>query len=503
MLERLLLSIVRRPWKQIRMVLLYAVLFFFLLGASLIPSISSLFDTAVGQSIDLRVTVFPEFVEQEKSTESDRTDLEDEKQWFRTLEELGREKGVLSSDYQMSASNLLLNVGSIDQNNQASYYEISGDSAPKTDPDWVFHPFARTSFTAITGVSTSDPEILKKGQIALRGQAGGRFFSAEEIENGEMVCVIPARHIASLSTPQGFVSQVPGDELNLIACAYDSSGHVTASKTWALKIVGVNQGNASDTVISDNVVYLPVKALEKIEEEVLAFLQEKQSSLSLDNMKLTSQRNTLTPAVFELDNLEHMKCFLDHLHTLPAWQEGRLSTDSSLDEYAPVLSNIYSVTSSFRMIALLVSLMIVLFAAVTGALECMYRRREMAVLQAMGESGMNISVQFAIEQGLQMAAGLCLALPAALFGVRKFAGFLFDNSVKETSEAISQALSTSFSLQKIEWSEADISTLVNYSGSQLLLCLSVIVLCVLSVLLVSRAFAGHFQARSLLGGDGS
>jgi hypothetical protein len=122
--------------------------------------------------------------------------------------------------------------------------------------------------------------------------------------------------------------------------------------------------------------------------------------------------------VFQFDRLDSLEAFIRRLENTPEYGAGSLQYFANVDDTVNMLSEFYGVAESFRSVSAIFGLLAAAFAVTLAVLDAFYRRRELAILQSIGESGGRLTLQFSLETLLLLILGWAAAIPAALRAVR-------------------------------------------------------------------------------------
>ena len=159
------------------------------------------------------------------------------------------------------------------------------------------------------------------------------------------------------------------DTFTLSTAILDDVGNVIDYREWNLKVVGTYLFNGGNFAISNAdgssevPIYMPLNTLQTIRKEAIDF-QNQNNPNWLENIQMKGMISNVHPVMFEMHDLESAKNMIKNIRDLPEYQNGEIKIHSTLAEYVPVLSSIYSVTSSFGMLACIVAFITLLFTSV-------------------------------------------------------------------------------------------------------------------------------------------
>lgn len=506
MLRRIRYYITGKPLSFVFQAVMYTVLFTFLLGSLLTVSLSGVFESVAGRSMSLDITLSgdetsPIAVENSYYT-SDF--MEKEKRYIEAVQELGNKEGVEYFDVNVNAMDTPFHVGSIYEDGSWDYMKsriYTEDREYDLNELYAYQPDVSSTEVTVKGVSVSDFSDYRDGNIMLAGDYSGRTFTQEELDNGEMVCIVPIYGNAALYRSDGTFVEENYEEITITSAALDENYEIKAHKSWTLKVIGTYMLPAGKSMMSaryTNVpVYIPLNTLMNLLDEAIAFQKENDPEYE-SRMRYKEKIIQVYPAVLEMDSYDSLKDMIRYIQTTDAYAEGLITPDSELADMAPVIANIETVTSSFRIISWLIMGLTVVFALVNSCMSCYMRKKESAVLLTMGEKKTRISVQRMMETGLQALIGMAVALPLSHWIVCRFGLELFNSSMRYRDTAIGQALSSSFSLHDVKLSAEELSELLRFSGMDLIMAGAVLVVIPLLVYAVSMFMTERIRLRDTL-----
>ncbi len=250
-------------------------------------------------------------------------------------------------------------------------------------------------------VSMNEPEFLR---LHLQDQrlTEGRLPTEAELADGAAVCIVPAG--LSRYADDAVIPLKVGDVLSVSCYLLDENYLTLNCETRELTVIGFYESADQEQRGSPgSEIYVP-------EAEANT---EADAPNSLDKYFATTQ-----PMVFQFDRLDSLEAFIRRLENTPEYGAGSLQYFANVDDTVNMLSEFYGVAESFRSVSAIFGLLAAAFAVTLAVLDAFYRRRELAILQSIGESGGRLTLQFSLETLLLLILGWAAAIPAALRAVR-------------------------------------------------------------------------------------
>lgn len=246
-------------------------------------------------------------------------------------------------------------------------------------------------------------------------------------------------------------------------------------------------------------VYIPYQLLQKMQAEAIAFHQKYDPEYLNENWMMSWAR--VNAMEFNFKDLEAVNEFVKTIEASSYYQDGNISYLSMADAYGSILSNIYTMTDSFRMIAAVMLVLTLSYSLLLICLNCVYRRKEIAILQSMGEKRHRINLQFFIEQNISLFIAAVISIPGALFITKYYGVYLFTSNVKDNGSALGKAIWASFLGKHLNLTPEEIGAMITYHTGQIAIIIAVLAVIMVSSYIMIRIMTGHFHARELLNGE--
>ena len=198
--------------------------------------------------------------------------------------------------------------------------------------------------------------------------------------------------------------------------------------------------------------------------------------------------------VFQFDRLDSLEAFIRRLENTPEYGAGSLQYFANVDDTVNMLSEFYGVAESFRSVSAIFGLLAAAFAVTLAVLDAFYRRRELAILQSIGESGGRLTLQFSLETLLLLILGWAAAIPAALRAVRA----AIPGLLRQTAPAENPFATLSENIEMVTLDAGRVCERLSYSRQDLiffaLFTLVTVLFCAAAVHICTR----RFHVRTLL-----
>ena len=285
-------------------------------------------------------------------------------------------------------------------------------------------------------VTVQEPEFLKM-HLGLVSLVSGRLMTQEEIDSGAAVCLVPAQSV--VLRPDGYKAIEPGDKLQVSFYQYseemdllgedDFDYTLLDSESIDLEVVGTYESNEVDQSIIS--VYIPYRYLTRILTAQEAFFETHSSNFY--GAKGSYKDLTSQPLIFQFDSLERLNAFIENLRMLPEYKENDMQYFANIDQTLHMLSGFYGIADGISSMLSIFGIIAVAFSIITAVLDVFYRRREIAILQSMGESPGKIITQFTLESLLMLGVSAALAAPASLRLMKGVVPSLFSEGLAETA----------------------------------------------------------------------
>lgn len=492
MFRRAVYHIVRQPLQFLHSAVIYIVLFLFLLSSGLTSGLIDVFNDIASQSMNLTVKIVSPFTDPTRNIWPGKEFIANERNYVNAVHKLNAFGSFQNKDLEVIYRFPLVS-SYIDDD--GSIYSLPDVRSIHEADLWEESLMPVVNFE---GIESDEPEILNNGQINV---LNGSFISQSDIENDHLVCVLPLTYAFYIGNDGKNASLPVGSDFNISTFAFDADHNVTAYRTWKLTVLGFySQSYSADNYM--NCIYIPRGAIEKIRDEALSFQEENASALLNESIQ-NYQISTIYPAAYQCNNLSQMEDFIRYVQNTEAYQNKEISVSSELSEMAPVLTSLYTTTSSFRIITGVIFIIAVIFAMVNTGLECIYRKKEMTLLQTMGERKRRITGQMLMEKIFILVLSLSVSMPLAMLLVQRFAVTLFTSSMNDRDNAIGEAVAHSFSTYKAEISVEQISSRLHFSSSLILVVALFIFVLLLIQAAVIRKMLNDFKPRNTLSGGDS
>ena len=364
--------------------------------------------------------------------------------------------------------------------------EIDYENPTRLDTDYGWRLNASQQ-EILCGITNPMPRDFQLGK---REITEGRLFTQEELDAGEMVCVIP-ENLGFIERDYIFESwhlYKLGTDVNLAVPLLDPEGNLVDELDFKLKIIGTYQPIHSyddeELKMCPNRIYLPQQVLFRIRDAAWQYYQD--NSRSFFDFPSLSYLTEPSVLLFKLDTLAHLDAFSDAVEALPGYQAGKISYFAEVGKVIDMLSGFYGVTASFRSLIWVFAGLALAMAVLVTVLDAFYRRREIAILQSMGELPRRITLQFVLELLIVLILSAAAALPLAMVGVRAAIPKLVAQAAAKAS-ADADVLNA-----------GELRAAVTVSGDAMLgtglLILAALLVCWLTVYLLTK----HFSVRKLL-----
>ena len=506
MLRRIRYDITGKPFSFLFQSVMYTVLFTFLFGSLLMVSLSDVFELTAGRTMSLDITLYgdetsPLDVDNGYYT-PDYTDQQ--KQYIEAVKDLGNREGVVYWDVNVNAMNTPFHVGSFYEDGSWDFMmerTVNQEVTSSINELYAYQPDLSPTAVTVKGVSVPEFQDYRNGDIIFSGEYSGRTFTQQELDEGEMVCIVPFSGNAAWYRSDGTYDTQHRDEITITSVVFDENNDIRVHRSWTLKVIGTYMLSAGRTLISArsmNVpVYIPVNTMMTLLDEALTFQKENDPDYE-NRMKFKENVIQVYPSVLQVDSYASLKEMIRYIQSTDVCKQGLISPDSDLASMAPVIAGIETVTSSFRIISWLIMGLTVVFALVNSCLSCYMHRKESAILMTMGEKKTGISLQRMMETGLQAIIGMIIALPVSHWIVCQFGLELFNSSMRYRDTAISQALSSTFSLHDVKLSMEELRELIRFGSMDWIIVVAVLVVIVLLVYWLSMFMTERIRLRDTL-----
>lgn len=345
----------------------------------------------------------------------------------------------------------------------------------------------------LRGVSGPIPREFRLGT---RKIMEGRLFTREEIDEGAAVCVIP-RNLAFIERgypKDGWHLYRVGTTLNLAIPLLDENGNLVDELDLPLEIIGtypaISYSRYEELNSCPNCIYMPEQTMFRIRDAAWQYYQDN----GRQYFRFSSLSRIYGPNVlmFQFDTISHMESFVERLEQTPEYKNGDYSYYAELGKVIGMISGFYSAAASFRSVVWVFAALALGMALMLTVLDAFYRRREIAVLQSMGEKPRRITLQLMLELLAVLLASAATALPLAVLAVRRAIPALLSRTGQALEDGAAEAaqsggldaglLGRAVQIGRAEWLGVG------------LLILAALVICCAAVAFFTR----HFSVRKLL-----
>ena len=334
-------------------------------------------------------------------------------------------------------------------------------------------------------ISMNQPEFLR---LHLRDQrlTEGRLPTEAELAAGAAVCIAPAG--LSRYADDAVIPLKVGDVLSVSCYLLDENYLTLNCETRELTVIGLYESADPDLVNTPvSGVYVPEALFLSLYDWCGDFLEA--NTDTPDKYFAATQ-----PMVFQFDRLDSLEAFIRRLEKTPEYGAGSLQYFANVDDTVNMLSEFYGVAESFRSVSAIFGLLAAAFAVTLAVLDAFYRRRELAILQSIGESGGRLTLQFSLETLLLLAVSWAAAIPAALRAVRA----AIPGLLRQTAPAENPFASLSANIETVTLDAGRVCQHLSYSTQDLiffaLFTLVTVLFCAAAVHVCTR----RFHVRTLL-----
>jgi hypothetical protein len=346
------------------------------------------------------------------------------------------------------------------------------------------------SFSNTVIVSMNEPEFLR---LHLQDQrlTEGRLPTEAELAEGAAVCIVPAG--LSRYADDAVIPLKVGDVLSVSCYLLDENYLTLNCETRELTVIGFYESADQEQRGSPgSEIYVPEARFLSIYDWCGDFLEantEADVPDALDKYFAATQ-----PMVFQFDRLDSLEAFIRRLENTPEYGAGSLQYFANVDDTVNMLSEFYGVAESFRSVSAIFGLLAAAFAVTLAVLDAFYRRRELAILQSIGESGGRLTLQFSLETLLLLILGWAAAIPAALRAVRA----AIPGLLRQTAPAENPFATLSENIEMVTLDADRVCERLSYSRQDLiffaLFTLVTVLFCAAAVHICTR----RFHVRTLL-----
>lgn len=346
------------------------------------------------------------------------------------------------------------------------------------------------SFSNTVIVSMNEPEFLR---LHLQDQrlTEGRLPTEAELADGAAVCIVPAG--LSRYADDAVIPLKVGDVLSVSCYLLDENYLTLNCETRELTVIGFYESADQEQRGSPgSEIYVPEAQFLSIYDWCGDFLE---ANTEADVPDAPDKYFAATqPMVFQFDRLDSLEAFIRRLENTPEYGAGSLQYFANVDDTVNMLSEFYGVAESFRSVSAIFGLLAAAFAVTLAVLDAFYRRRELAILQSIGESGGRLTLQFSLETLLLLILGWAAAIPAALRAVRA----AIPGLLRQTAPAENPFATLSENIEMVTLDADRVCERLSYSRQDLiffaLFTLVTVLFCAAAVHICTR----RFHVRTLL-----
>lgn len=499
MFRRIFYHIRYRTRTFIEQIVIYLFLFTFFVGSLLTTRLSNVLETVISQSSDMNVSVYSPITSPVQQIYFNSDHFNQVKTYTDTIQTVSKQPGIDYYDYSISLNAEPVKPVVLQEDGTFRYYCTTGldEYIEEQNNYYDLNPNYGITFK---GISNANTDALRNHSIIPFRNGTSVFFTQDEIDNEEPICFIPNYAYASWHNANTDTE----DTFSFSTAVTDENGNVTAYKQWDLKVVGtyLMSGvpyitNADGT--GEIPIYIPLGTLLKIRDEAISF-QNEHNPYWLDSISFHDNIELVHPVTFEMHDLDSAKNLIQVIQNTEAYKNDEIQIQSSITDTAPVYASIYSITSSFSILAAIIAGITVLFVSINACLTIQKQKKEYTLLQALGLEKKKIVLQSAFETSLSITLSALLSIPLALKGIRLFGIYLFDTSVKDQSSALASSIRHSFSLNDIKVTPEMMNSLLNITPKMLIQVLVLILLTILICFIVTDRMIRKFHPREVLTG---
>lgn len=496
MLRRILYHMKYRFLSILQETVIYLLLFTFFIGSLLTIQLSGILNTVLSQNSDMNVSVYSSITYPVQKLECNYDKLAREETYTDIIQKASRLDGIDYYDYSISANMVPLKPVQYREDGTYLFY-----STLSPEPITVPYDPEVSYGISLKGITNADTEALHDGSIMTYRDGESGFLTQEKINSNEMICFLPASSYASWYD-SSTMEKIDPEYFTVSTAVTDENGTVSSYKEWNLKVAGTYLMHGTMYISNSDgsgelPVYMPLGTLLNIRNEAFAFQNEYNHDWQ-KNITFDYQLDAVHPVTFQMHDLSSAKKLISFLQSTDAYQEGDLGISSSITENAPVYTSIYSITSSFSLLSMIIAVITVIFAAISTLLIAIKNRKEMTLLQALGEKNNRIVMQSVMENGLQMILSMVIAIPLSLSGVRKFGIYLFDSSIRDQTSTLSSALKYTFSLNDIQITPEMMKEMLKITPYILLFSFCLILVTLVISFIITQQMIRHFEPREVL-----
>ena len=500
MFRRIFYHIRYRTGSFIEQIVIYLLLFTFFVGSLLTARLSNVLDRVISQSSDMNVSVYSPITSPVQQIYFNSDHFDQVKTYTDTIQNVSKQPGIDYYDYSISLNAEPIKPVVLQEDGTLRYYCQTGLDEFIEEQSNYYDLNAGYGIT-FKGISNANTEALRNNSIIPFRNGTSDFLFQDEIDNDEPICFIPNYAYASWHNANTDTE----DTFSFSTAVTDENGNITAYKQWDLKVAGTYlMSGISYITNSDGTgelpVYIPLGTLLKIREEAISF-QNEHNPHWLDLISFHDNIELVHPVTFEMHDLDSAKNLIQVIQNTKAYKNNEIQIQSSITDNASVYASIYSITSSFSILSVIIAGITVLFVSINTCLTIQKQKKEYTLLQALGLRKNRIVLQSVFETCIQITVSALLSIPLSLKGIRLFGIYLFDTSIKDQSSALSSSIRHSFSLNDIKITPEMMNSLLSITPEMFIQVLILILLTVCICFIVTNRMIQKFHPRETLTGD--
>lgn len=383
--KRTWLSIIRRPFKTLLLFLVVFVMVTLLAGSLSIIMTSAKIKEQLSEDIGPEGTITMDY-SYENPDLNEMFTYSFIENYTDTIDSLCANENVVSCEYHIST---LAN---------ALYSDL-----------WENENASGSLLFSLYGTNVAEPALFKEGTLHLTQSFSGRYFTQEEIANGEFVILTNRDLGNSFGSPTGLCEV--GNEVILsvpVSYFYDvNTGETTVDYyKFNATVIGTFSGDEGASRI-----YIPNKALMKI-------LEETNSSMAMNDCYADY-------AAFKVKDLEAMHEFDDLAKETVSDLAGANyeSSTTIYEKNAGPVENLDTIAKVIFVVALIATVVILSLVVIYFMQD---RRKEIGIYASLGESKKNIISQLVLEVAFVAVVAISAASASGLFLGSKLSDYMLE-----------------------------------------------------------------------------
>lgn len=500
MFRRIFYHIRYRTVSFIEQIVIYLFLFTFFIGSLLTTKLSNVLDNVISQSSDMSVSVYSPITSPVQQIYFNSDHFNQVKTYTDTIQIVSKQPGIDYYDYSISLNGEPVKPVVLQEDGTFRYYCTTG-SDKFIEEQNNYYDLSTGYGITFKGISNANTDALRKNSIIPFRNGTSDFFTQDEIDNKEPICFIPNYAYASWHN----TDTEPEDTFSFSTAVTNENGNITAYKQWDLKVVGTYLMSGIPYITNTDgtgeiPVYIPLGTLLKIRDEAISF-QNEHNPHWLDLISFHDNIELVHPVTFEMHDLDSAKNLIQTIQNTQAYKNNEIQIQSSITDTAPVYASIYSITSSFSVLAAIIASITVLFVSINTCLTIQKQKKEYTLLQALGLEKNRIVLQSAFETCVAITLSALLSIPLALKGIRLFGIYLFDTSIKDQNSALASSIRHSFSLNDIKVTPEMMNSLLSLTPEMFIQVIILILFTIIICFIVTNRMIRKFHPREILTGQ--